>query len=84
MYFRCKELGLIERCVHIPCRQATNEELRMKHSQEIIDLLKSTTDSLDYENLEDLSSKFNAIYIHPVSFKEKKFFNFLAHYWCSI
>jgi histone deacetylase 6 len=64
---RCNELGLIERCTKIPCRLATNDELLMKHTQEIIDMLKSTEDLKDFELLEALSSKFDAIYFHPVS-----------------
>lgn len=39
----------------------------MKHTQEIIDILKSTDGSQDVELLEKLSSKFDAIYFHPVS-----------------
>lgn len=64
---RCNELGLIERCTRIPCRLATNDELLMKHTQEIIDILKSTEDMKDFNLLEKLSSKFDAIFFHPVS-----------------
>lgn len=64
---RCNELGLIERCTKIPCRFATNDELLMKHTQEIIDILKSTEDSEDFKLLQILSSKFDAVYFHPVS-----------------
>lgn len=39
----------------------------MKHSQEVIDILKSTDNSQDIKLLEVLSSKFDAIYFHPVS-----------------
>lgn len=48
---------------------ASNGELLLKHTQKIIDLLKSTAGSTDADNLENLSSKFDAVYIHPVSFK---------------
>lgn len=64
---RCNELGLIERCTKIQCRSATNNELLMKHSQESIDILKSTDNSQDIELLEVISSKFDAVYFHPVS-----------------
>jgi len=59
-------LGLIERCTKIEGRYATNDELLMKHSQKIIDILKSTDDLQDNDVLENLSSKFDAIYFHPV------------------
>lgn len=60
-------MGLIERCIKIQGRYATNDELLMKHTQKMINLLKSTDDSHDFKNLENLSSKFDAIYFHPVS-----------------
>lgn len=39
----------------------------MKHSQDVIDILKSTDGVHDAELLEKLSSNFDAIYFHPVS-----------------
>lgn len=39
----------------------------MKHSQNIIDILKSTDDIQSVDLLQTLSSKFDAIYFHPVS-----------------
>lgn len=57
---------MIERCLKIPCRNATNDELLYKHTQEIIDILKSTDDLHDPVLLETLSSKFDAVYFHPV------------------
>lgn len=66
-FFRCNELGLIERCTKIECRSATNEEILMKHTQDIIDVLKSTDDVHDAKLLEKLSANFDAIYFHPVS-----------------
>lgn len=58
---------MIERCIKIQCRNATNDELLMKHSQSIIDILKSTDDVQSFDLLQTLSSKFDAIYFHPVS-----------------
>lgn len=59
-------MRLIERCTRIQSRSATRDELLMKHTPEIIDILKSTDDSQDIKLLEILSSKFDAIYFHPV------------------
>ncbi|CAI6357408.1 unnamed protein product [Macrosiphum euphorbiae] len=67
---RCNELGLIERCIKIQCRNATNDELLMKHSQSIIDILKSTDDTQSVDLLQTLSSKFDAIYFHPSTYKQ--------------
>jgi histone deacetylase 6 len=58
---------LIERCIKIQCRNATNDELLMKHSQSIIDKLKSTDNIQSVDILQALSSKYDAIYFHPVS-----------------
>lgn len=63
---RCEELGLISRCKLITPRLASENEILMKHSQEQIDILKSTDGCTDTNNLELLSSKYDAIYIHPV------------------
>lgn len=63
---RCEELGLVQRCKLIKARLATENELLMKHSQKHIDILKATDGCTDSENLELLSSKYDAVYVHPV------------------
>jgi len=60
---RCNSLGLIDRCIKISSRQATKEELLSKHTTEHIDLLESTEHYND-EELEQLSSRYDSIYIH--------------------
>lgn len=64
---RCNELGLLERCTKLQCRSATNDEILMKHSQETIDLLKSTDSVQNADYLENMSSKFDGVYFHPVN-----------------
>lgn len=67
-YFqRCQDLKLIERCKSISSRSATIDEILIKHTKEHYDVLKATSHSTDNEQLEDLSSRYDAIYIHPVS-----------------
>lgn len=67
-YFqRCQALKLIERCKPISSRSATIDEVLIKHTKEHYDVLKATSDSTDNEQLEDLSSRYDAVYIHPVS-----------------
>lgn len=63
---RCEELGLINRCKLVTPRQASEDEILMKHSQEQIDILKATDECTDVDSLELLSSTYDAIYIHPV------------------
>lgn len=64
---RCEELGLIKYCKDIPVREATESELLSKHSPEQIEILRATENVSDEDYLEKLSSKYDAIYIHPVS-----------------
>lgn len=61
-------MGLIDRCVRIETRQATKDELLSKHTTEHIELLKNTESYNDIE-LEQLSSKYDSVYIHPVCWK---------------
>ncbi|XP_029174654.1 histone deacetylase 6 [Nylanderia fulva] len=66
---RCEELGLVQRCKLIEPRQATENEILTKHSQKQIDILKATDGCADSENLELLSSKYDAIYVHPSTYR---------------
>nr|XP_031839084.1 histone deacetylase 6 isoform X2 [Nomia melanderi] len=66
---RCEELGLINRCQFIASRQATENEILAKHSQKTLDILKATDGCIDVHNLELLSSKYDAIYVHPSTYK---------------
>lgn len=63
---RCEELNLIQRCKLIESRLSTENEILTKHSQKQIDILKATDGCADSENLELLSSKYDAIFVHPV------------------
>lgn len=63
---RCSALNLVDRCARIESRPGTVEEVLLKHTQAHFDLLESTSQSNDEEHLEDLSSRFDAIYLHPV------------------
>ncbi|XP_028170950.1 histone deacetylase 6 [Ostrinia furnacalis] len=62
---RCKELNLIEQCKEFPPRAADKEELNILHSPSVFEMLETTHQNNNLEYLEDLSSKYDAIYIHP-------------------
>ncbi|CAH2102127.1 unnamed protein product [Euphydryas editha] len=64
---RCEELNLIEQCKVITPRAATKEELHTLHSPTVYDMLEKTHKNNDIEYLEELSSKYDAIYIHPTT-----------------
>lgn len=66
---RCEELQLIDRCHPIEPRPGTVAEILLKHTQEQYDILKATEHETNEQKLEKLSSHYDAIYIHPVSFQ---------------
>lgn len=63
---RCEELGFVERCKIIEPRLAEESELLLKHSPGQIEILKSTDGCKDSEKMEELASKYDAVYFHPV------------------
>lgn len=65
---RCRELGLIDRCCKLTPRAATKDEILLNHTEEHYQLLAATKGSVDNDKLEDMSSHYDAIYIHPESF----------------
>lgn len=65
---RCHEMKLIERCKELKPRKATKDEVLMVHTDKHFELLETTKDNKDEANLEEMSSKFDAIYIHPTTF----------------
>uniref|UniRef100_A0A1L8DWX0 Protein deacetylase HDAC6 n=1 Tax=Nyssomyia neivai TaxID=330878 RepID=A0A1L8DWX0_9DIPT len=66
---RCQELKLMDRCLTIDPKTATKEQILLKHTEEHYDTLKGTSRSTDEVALEDLSSHYDAIYIHPTTFE---------------
>lgn len=64
---RCESLGLVKRCKNIEPRDATPDEILRLHTREQIDILKATDGCSDQDILEKLSSKYDAVYVHPVS-----------------
>lgn len=67
MNLRCEELQLIDRCHPINSRQATLDEILLKHTKEQYDILEATSNETNEIKLEELSSHYDGIYIHPVS-----------------
>lgn len=66
---RCEELGLMKFCKEISPREATEAELLAKHTPDQIKILKATENVNDEEYLEKLSSKYDAVYIHPSTYQ---------------
>ena len=63
---RCCELGLLERCLTIQPISATKHQIFLKHTEEHYEKLRATSGVRDADKLEEISSHYDAIYIHPV------------------
>jgi histone deacetylase 6 len=66
--YRCTELGLLDRCMPLKPFSASNDDILAIHTEKLINLLKSTDKSENWDELEEISSKYDAVYIHPVRF----------------
>ncbi|XP_053376775.1 histone deacetylase 6-like [Mercenaria mercenaria] len=61
----CEKYQLVERCKRIQCRYATDAEMSLKHSKDMIDKLKAT-ENMTEDALKEMSKKYDFIYFHPV------------------
>ena len=61
-------MNLLSRTTFITPRHATKDEILTKHSSVHIDKLEATSGCQDIEKLEDFSSRYDAVYVHPVGF----------------
>src|SRR5581483_10107272 len=65
---RCQELGLIDRCVPISPRYADPDEVLTLHTPEQITKLKEVCNNGDVTKMEEFSSNYDAIYVHPTTY----------------
>ena len=68
---RCRELGLLDKCVKVESRMATREEMRMCHDEKLLETLESTVD-MNVEELKDVSSRYDCLYVHQNSWAAAK------------
>ncbi|XP_014676290.1 PREDICTED: histone deacetylase 6-like [Priapulus caudatus] len=68
-YRQCQEYGLVDRCVHVPIRLATEEEILLNHSQQYVDAIRNT-ESCDTEaEFEEVSASFSDVYFNKDTFE---------------
>ncbi|XP_044136186.1 polyamine deacetylase HDAC10 isoform X1 [Bufo gargarizans] len=65
---RLQDYHLVNRCVRVPVREATEEEITLVHSPEYLDVVKSTQ-TMDLEELKKTSEKYTAAYFHQNSYR---------------
>ncbi|XP_020838544.2 polyamine deacetylase HDAC10 isoform X2 [Phascolarctos cinereus] len=66
-YARLCHRGLAQRCVRLPAREATEEELGLVHSPEYVAVVKGTQ-TMSTEELRTLAQQYDAVYFHPSTF----------------
>lgn len=59
---------LVERCVHVPAREGTEEEILLVHSSEHLEVAKSTQ-TMDEEELKRVSGNYDAFFFHPNTYR---------------
>uniref|UniRef100_A0A8C8SUH0 Protein deacetylase HDAC6 n=1 Tax=Pelusios castaneus TaxID=367368 RepID=A0A8C8SUH0_9SAUR len=61
------QYGLWERCIPVEARLATEEEILLAHSQEYVELMKST-EQMSEAALRALSDTYDSVFLHPNSY----------------
>ncbi|XP_051889605.1 polyamine deacetylase HDAC10 isoform X2 [Pristis pectinata] len=64
---KLKQYGLVERCIQLSVREATEEEIILVHSLDYLEAVKSTA-FMNVEELKSFSYKYNDVYFHPNSY----------------
>ncbi|XP_029473254.1 polyamine deacetylase HDAC10 [Rhinatrema bivittatum] len=67
-YERLKHYGLLERCVRVPVREATVEEILLIHSKEYLEVVQSTQ-FMNEEELWKTSQNYDCAFFHPNSYR---------------
>ncbi|XP_068021892.1 polyamine deacetylase HDAC10 isoform X1 [Melanerpes formicivorus] len=63
-YEQLKRYHLVERCVHVPAREGSEEEILLVHSSEHLEVAKSTQ-TMNEEELKRVSGNYDAFFFHP-------------------
>ncbi|NWW18421.1 HDA10 deacetylase, partial [Falcunculus frontatus] len=66
-YEQLKSYHLVERCVHVPAREGSEEEILLVHSSEHLEVAKSTQ-TMNEEELKRVSENYDAFFFHPSTY----------------
>ncbi|XP_018413494.1 PREDICTED: histone deacetylase 6 [Nanorana parkeri] len=61
------QYGLVDRCISVPAREASDADLLLVHSPDFVELMKSTQ-TMTEEELRELSDRYDSVFLHPASF----------------
>ncbi|XP_010295764.1 PREDICTED: histone deacetylase 10 [Phaethon lepturus] len=67
-YEQLKCYHLVERCVHVPAREGSEEEILLVHSSEHLEAAKSSQ-TMNEEELKRLSGNYDAFFFHPNTYR---------------
>ncbi|NWH75420.1 HDA10 deacetylase, partial [Piaya cayana] len=67
-YEQLKRYHLVERCVHVPAREGSAEEILLVHSPEHLEVAKST-ETMNEEELKRVSGNYDAFFFHPNTYR---------------
>lgn len=63
-YEALKNSGLADRCVSVPVREATDEDILLVHSEEYLEAVKKTP-FMTLEDLQEFTLRYGDVYFHP-------------------
>ncbi|NWY40818.1 HDA10 deacetylase, partial [Sylvia atricapilla] len=66
-YELLRSYHLVERCVHVPVREGSEEEILLVHSVEHLEVAKSTQ-TMNEEELKRVSENYDAFFFHPSTY----------------
>ncbi|NXO77706.1 HDA10 deacetylase, partial [Sitta europaea] len=67
-YEQLRSYHLVERCVHVPVREGSEEEILLVHSLEHLEVAKSTQ-TMNEEELKRVSENYDAFFFHPSTYR---------------
>ncbi|NWW84354.1 HDA10 deacetylase, partial [Rhynochetos jubatus] len=67
-YEQLKYYHLVERCVCVPAREGSEEEILLVHSPEHLEVAKSTQ-TMNEEELKRVSGNYDAVFFHPNTYR---------------
>ncbi|NXT14466.1 HDA10 deacetylase, partial [Prunella fulvescens] len=67
-YEQLRSYHLVERCVHVPAREGSEEEILLVHSLEHLEVAKSTQ-TMNEEELKRISENYDAFFFHPSTYR---------------
>ncbi|KAL8221152.1 UNVERIFIED_CONTAM: Histone deacetylase 10 [Gekko kuhli] len=66
-YENLKRYNLVERCLSVPVREGTEDEITLVHSLDYLEVVKNTQ-KMSEEELRKASANYDAVFFHPITY----------------